>query len=60
MKKTPLQEKEEENMLPIIEMLDFEENPNNLNFEVYLTKMTPQEMRFSMDFENYEKVSTNS
>lgn len=47
-------------MLPIIEMLDFEENPNNLNFEVYLTKMTPQEMRFSMDFENYEKVSTNS
>jgi len=52
-KKRQLKEAKEESVMPNFEVFDYDGVPSDLNFRVYLTKLDPKEINFSLDFENY-------
>jgi len=45
--------------MPNFQVLDYDGLPSDLNFKVYLTKLDPKEINYSLDFENYNKVSNS-
>jgi len=45
--------------MPNFQVLGYDDLPSDLKFNVYLTKLEPKEINYSLDFENFKNVSNS-